>query len=104
MTLAMSDEDSVKRFAKAVGCGKVHMPRRLPNRKQIWKWAVYNFEHTQATIALLWFGLGHRRKQQCRNALAKYLREAKKNRAPYGRRYNRPLMGIAREEGLLSEQ
>ena len=68
--LNMTDEDSLRRFHAAVGFGRVNGPYEPPSpRKPYWAYAVEGFEKTQAIAALLWFGLGERRKQQFRDAL-----------------------------------
>ena len=66
----MTDEDSVRRFQTAVSTGKVYGPypnglRRngLPT-KPVWVWQVNSFEKVQAIIAMLWPGLGERRRAQ----------------------------------------
>jgi hypothetical protein len=71
--LDMTDEDTVRRFHAAVGIGRVYgpysPPSAGPNRKPVWCWGVDGFEKAQAIAALLWFGLGSRRKSQFRAAL-----------------------------------
>lgn len=66
MSLAMSDEDSVRRFHEAVGgvgvVGKPYLPAK--GNKYIWKWSASYFEHAQAAVAYLWYGLGLRRRDK----------------------------------------
>lgn len=61
--LTMSDEDSVRRFHRAVGVGSVGNPR-LPagGTKEVWTWYASKFEEFQAVVLFLWFGLGQRRR------------------------------------------
>jgi len=65
----MTDEDTLRRFHRAVGnIGVIYGPR--PDygrtRKTTWRWSVSSFEGTQAVIAMLWNGLGKRRKERAR--------------------------------------
>lgn len=65
LALKMSDEDTVRRFHQAVGgLGSVYLGR-LRNGKQMWDWQTGKFEHGQAVIAMLWYGLGERRRNRC---------------------------------------
>lgn len=64
LKVQMNDEDSILRFRRVMGMGNV---RRLhaPSRSRFgpsWVWDVYGFEKVQAGVALLWFGLGRRRR------------------------------------------
>ena len=64
-TLEMTDEDTVRRFHAAVGLGHVYGPRvRSVTRRPMWAWSVSGFEKTQALLALLWYGLGVRRRSR----------------------------------------
>lgn len=66
VSLAMSDEDSVRRFHRAVGIGSVGTPYLpLHANKYMWTWTAGTFERAQAVIALLWYGLGERRRARC---------------------------------------
>jgi hypothetical protein len=62
--LSMTDEDVVRRFASAVGLGKVLGPyrHRQPQYKAHWDWCVTGLEDVQAIAAMLWQGLGVRRR------------------------------------------
>jgi hypothetical protein len=60
--LGMTDEDSVRRFAAAIGVGSVNGPHQYGTRKPFWTWQAWGFEKTQAVAALLWSGLGQRRR------------------------------------------
>jgi hypothetical protein len=77
MSLTMTDEDSVRRFAAAVRVGNISGPR-LPKggRKEVWQWNAGKFEHVQAVVAFLWYGLGVRRRAKCIEVL-KSVRYAK---------------------------
>jgi hypothetical protein len=76
LSLSMTDEAPVRRFHAAVaGLGYVRtVKRNLPNgqayEKTVWLWQTGRFEHVQAVIALLWFGLGPRRRAKATEALS----------------------------------
>lgn len=64
LDLSMTDEDAVRRFHRAVGgVGTIH--HRKPQREG-WRpllvWKANSFEHAQAVVALLWYGLNARRR------------------------------------------
>jgi hypothetical protein len=66
LKVQMNDEDSVLRFQRVMGMGNVrrlHAPSRAGFGPS-WVWDVYGFEKVQAGIALLWFGLGRRRRDK----------------------------------------
>ena len=67
--LNMTDEDSVRRFAKAVGVGNVTGPHETTHKPR-WQWRCDGFGKAQAVIAMLWDGLGSRRKQRAKECLA----------------------------------
>ncbi len=73
LSLGMTDEDSVQGFAKAVGVGNVRGPflrtTPTPNAKPVWEWRISRFEEVQAVIAMLWGGLGARRKARAAECL-----------------------------------
>lgn len=64
LQLAMTDEDTVRRFHKAVGgLGTIRfIDRKRPDRQNLWSWQTSQFEHAQAVVAMLWSGLGTRRR------------------------------------------
>jgi hypothetical protein len=71
LILCSVDEDVLRRFAVATGVGYVR-PRRAKlaiHHKTQWEWRVLGFEKSQAVIALLWFGLGERRRARAREIL-----------------------------------
>lgn len=69
--LTSTDEDVVRRFASAVGVGRVSGPYQYTgNRKPYWRWQASGFERTQAVIAMLWPGLGARRRARAVEVLA----------------------------------
>ena len=73
LRVVMTDEDSIRRFHSAVGVGRIFGPYRPPSRstrKPIWEWIVTSFEDNQAVIAMLWFGLGARRRLRAREVLS----------------------------------
>jgi hypothetical protein len=69
--LCMSDEDSVRRFHRAVGVGRVNGPR-LPRggTKEVWTWQAAKFEEFQAAVVFIWYGLGARRRAKAIEILA----------------------------------
>jgi hypothetical protein len=84
MSLGMTDEDVVRRFAQIVGFGNVY-PRPRANasghlgNKLMWYWQTGRYEHVQAAIAMFWPWLGTRRRAQasrvlhsCATAIAAY--------------------------------
>ena len=90
MTVAMTDEDVIRRLADIFGIGKVYGPhQRGTERKPMWTWGIHNFEHWQAAWAMVWPWLGERRKEQVRTSAAT-MKEAfarspwKKNRCKRG--------------------
>jgi hypothetical protein len=64
LRLNMIDEDTVRRFQRAVGCGpvKAYVFKSQGTRKPQFWWYVTSFEKVQAVLAMLWFGLGQRRR------------------------------------------
>lgn len=67
VSLCMTDEDVVKRFAKVVGFGSLRGPEypsgNLGQRSRFW-WHGNGYQQAQATIALFWGWLGERRRQK----------------------------------------
>lgn len=86
LRLAMTDEDSVRRFHRAVGLGTVHGPYQPTNpaHKPHWVWACSGFERVQAVLAMLWTGLGARRRDRA-SALLAATRDRKLQRGSDGR-------------------
>jgi hypothetical protein len=70
--LVSTDEDTVRRFHAAVdGLGAVSKPYWAPmSTKPVWRWQVCKFEHAQAIVAFLWFGLGERRRARAIEVLS----------------------------------
>lgn len=66
LALSMTDEDSVRRFAAAVGVGHVTAwhppPHKNSGRQPQFKWYTGKFEHVQYVLAALWPFLGQRRR------------------------------------------
>ena len=87
LQLGMTDEDTVRRFQRAVGIGVVEGPFGpyvgSPGRKPMWRWRANAFEDTQAVIALLWEGFGVRRRKQAVELMA--YRKTRRPRARNGR-------------------
>ncbi len=68
--IQMTDEDAVRRFHQAVGIGSVSGPRSYGDRRPSWVWNVQSNEEFQAIVAMLWYGLGQRRREKAREILA----------------------------------
>lgn len=73
LTLNMTDEDSVRRFFRAVGVGNVTLYNppaiQKSGRKMQWGWRTGRHEHVQHVLAVLWFGLGTRRRERAAEML-----------------------------------
>lgn len=69
--MSMTDEDSIRRFHAAVGgIGSVKIrPISQNMTKPAWVWTTAGFPSTQAIVAMLWFGLGERRKEKATQIL-----------------------------------
>jgi hypothetical protein len=75
VSVAMTDQDVVERFAKIMGFGTVEylgvpQSRDGYNRKATWRWRAQSYEHVQATIAMFWSYLGTRRKARAKEILS----------------------------------
>lgn len=68
LTLAMNDEDAVRRFHAAVGVGSV-TGRIAQSGRMMWSWRSNSFQNTQAVIAMLWYGLCSRRRARAKEVL-----------------------------------
>ena len=72
LILSMTDEDSVRRFHRAVGgLGSIRVLRQADDsryasglRQRQWTWQTSCHQRVQAVIAMLWFGLGERRRSR----------------------------------------
>ena len=72
MAIGMTHRPAVQRFCSAVRIGKVYDGRIASSRsnaKPVHLWAVYNHEHTQYVVALLWNYLSPEKKEQAKAAL-----------------------------------
>lgn len=71
-SLTSTDRDVVERFAQAVGFGSVRGPFKQMGHgsKPLYRWSTSGFKRVQALIAMLWFGLGTRRKERARQVLS----------------------------------
>jgi len=69
-SLAMTDEDTVRRFHRLVGFGAVYAKKvRKPRYKPAWTWQTSRAETVQALIAYIWPWLGARRQVRAREVL-----------------------------------
>jgi hypothetical protein len=84
----MTDEDSLRRFHRAIGIGSVRGPIResRPTHKPYYLWEVTGFEGVQAAIAWLWPGLGKRRRQRATEVLQDFHETGAKRRGRWERR------------------
>jgi len=77
LKIGMTDEDTVRRFHAAVGgLGRVNGPYWRGNERHSpqWHWQLSaGFEKTQAVIAMLWGGLGERRRARAKEALGNFV-------------------------------
>jgi hypothetical protein len=65
MRLQMTDEDTVRRFARIVGVGQLSGPHEHGvGRKQTWIWSLCKSDYVIAIIAALWPFLGIRRQSK----------------------------------------
>jgi hypothetical protein len=64
----MTDEDSVRRFHRAVGVGNVYTRRQYENSKLQWVWNA-NGSEVERVIEMLWPGLGARRQGRAEEVL-----------------------------------
>ena len=67
-SLVMTDEDPVRRFHRAVGLGGVYEYQTQRGRP-CWCWATQSREGVQAVVAMLWDGLGIRRRARAKEVL-----------------------------------
>ncbi len=77
LSVEMADGDVMDRFHRAVGrLGGLNGPYSRGPRgghhglKPLWRWQVERFEYAQAVLALLWFGLGERRRMRAQEVFA----------------------------------
>lgn len=71
MGLWMTDEDTVRRFAAAVGVGNVYGPRTRTDRSSLpqWGWSVQRMYDVEALLLRMLPHLGERRKAQAQRVL-----------------------------------
>lgn len=69
LSLMMRDEDSVRRFHRAMGFGTVRWSFPASRKNGIWVWTAYGYERVQAAVAFMWSGLGERRRARAREVL-----------------------------------
>lgn len=93
-SVQMNDEDTVRRFHRALGFGRVNGPYTVGGRKPSYKWQVDGYARVAAVLGLLWYGLGNRRRSRaveimsrCRPARSRSARarEFQRNRGRNGR-------------------
>lgn len=75
LVLVMSDEDSVWRFRAALNIGRVRMrPPSKPGYKHQYEWRL-NGQACQVALAVLWPGLGARRRARARELWPTWVKE-----------------------------
>jgi hypothetical protein len=72
LSLAMSDEDVVRRFADIVGRGRINGPYQYGKGKPMWYWKVTGLEATFEVGQKIWHLLGERRRTRYAECLASY--------------------------------
>jgi hypothetical protein len=80
----------LERFYRAIlgSRGSVIFRRRHRGAvKPIWQWSLASFEGVQAVVAMLWFGLGARRRARAKELLQAYLRSKRQSTKPYSVTY-----------------
>ena len=87
MAVAMTDEDSVRRFHRAVCVGRTSKPRPMPSGKVLWTWGTNRFEDVQHVICLLWYGLGGRRRAKAAEVLRGVTYWKPRTHCPHGHAY-----------------
>lgn len=83
LSLAMSDEDVVRRFQRAVGGGTVTGPYRqtkYPNGKPMFMWRLSNYQDASELMALFIEHFGVRRQARWAEVQEKYRASTKKRR------------------------
>lgn len=69
--LETTDMDTLERFHAAVGgLGRISGHRVRGGNRPVASWKLCSFEGSQAVLAMLWYGLGDRRKSQARGVFA----------------------------------
>jgi hypothetical protein len=70
MTLVMSDEQTVRRFAAIAGVGRIDGPLHYKNSvKPLWRWRLTKTYDAARLIRRMWPLLGDRRREQARPIL-----------------------------------
>lgn len=68
MVLAMTDEDTVRRFQEIVGAGTIRHTDR-PGKKRQYRWVVRGHAAVYRIVRMLWPGLGTRRRSAASKTL-----------------------------------
>lgn len=72
-----TDRDSLERFQKAVGMGKVtDLGFVDKSTKPVFHWRISNHEQVQALASMLWYGLGKRRRAKVKEIFTAYNNES----------------------------
>lgn len=73
LSIGMTDKDVLEYFQELAGVGKISDIRygygNSLNKKPFWTYTVCNFEEVQYLIAIMWYWLGDRRREQCKKVL-----------------------------------
>jgi hypothetical protein len=72
LIMCTTDKDVMDRFVRVVQIGHLRLrgAKLQAHHQDQWEWRVLGFESVQATIALLWFGLGARRRARAKEILS----------------------------------
>lgn len=77
MGIQMCDKDILEKIQIVTGLGKIYYRKPkvysyeiIKTRKEQWAWRVQGFHNCQALIAMLWMGLGTRRRNRAVEVLA----------------------------------
>lgn len=69
LQVTQKEPDILYRLATVLDCGVVRGPYLKSRKYPIYRYTVQDFEHIQATVALLWAWLGSSKQKQCAHAL-----------------------------------
>lgn len=83
VSVCSTDKDTIDRFAAAVQIPRAGISYRIPKNpkwKPSWDYRVSTFEGAQALMAMMWNGLGARRKAKATQLLKEYHERSYKSR------------------------
>ena len=90
LMLGSTDLDVLIRFHIATGeLGTIYPVKLVPGHKPMFQWNLTRFEGVQAVVAMLWFGLGQRRRERARYLFTAYITHVDRRLGPRGS-YGKP--------------